>query len=247
MVVKACRPHSTMSLSRTSTKSTATALCAALFVASCISVAVVVVDATKAIVVDGPPCVDASKRFDAVGLECRACPQGKIVSTSGDQCVCPVGTVLALADSSTSSQRVETCLSCDQWFTRFPSVGNTTVLTPASDGLQCISCGMTASLTGYTHPTLSGGLCTCPAGFATVEVGRGELLVSEILSFGTPPGTALPINAKMCVQCPADTIIDPLRPHVCSRCEYPKVRSSSNTCVCPVPLPTVRPLFHACG
>lgn len=247
MVVKACRPHSTMSLSRTSTKSTATALCAALFVASCISVAVVVVDATKAIVVDGPPCVDASKRFDAVGLECRACPQGKIVSTSGDQCVCPVGTVLALADSSTSSQRVETCLSCDQWFTRFPSVGNTTVLTPASDGLQCISCGMTASLTGYTNPTLSGGLCTCPAGFATVEVGRGELLVSEILSFGTPPGTALPINAKMCVQCPADTIIDPLRPHVCSRCEYPKVRSSSNTCVCPVPLPTVRPLFHACG
>lgn len=200
--------------------------------------------ASRAIVIDAPPCADVTERFDAVGLECRPCPQGKVVSASGDQCECPAGTVLALADSSTPSQRVETCLSCDEWFTRFPALGNTTTLTPAYDGLQCISCGITASLAGFTNPTLSGGSCACPTGFATVEVGRAEIPVSEILALGSP-SSPVPINAKMCVQCPADTVVDPLQPHVCSRCEYPKVRSASNACVCPAPLPTVRSSHRA--
>ena len=169
-------------------------------------------DANSAIAVNFP-CADTSRRFDVVGLECRACPVGKVVSSSGTQCICPENTILQY-DTVT---KIETCSTCN----------STTNLTPAANGLQCIDCGVApASLpSGFTNPTVNNvtGICSCQTGYATVEVKEANL----------------PMNAKLCVECPTNSWVDPSKPDICSFCPYPQERVS-NACVCPSALPVVR-------
>ena len=179
-----------------------------LVVVACVRLSV---NASRAITVNFP-CTDASRRFDVVGLECRTCPLGKIVSSSGTQCICPDNTILQY-DLITKE---ETCSFCN----------STTNLTPATNGVQCISCGVATSLlpSGFTNPTVSNitGICSCPNGYATVETKEANL----------------PLNAKLCVQCPPNSWVDPTRPDICSTCSYPKERIN-NACSCPSVLPPV--------
>ena len=171
-------------------------------------------DANSAIAVNFP-CADTSLRFDVVGLECRVCPVGKIVSSSGTQCICPENTILQY-DTVT---KIETCSTCN----------STTNATPAANGLQCIPCGVPLTLlpTGFLNPTVNNatGICSCPTGYATVEVKEANL--------------PLPMNAKLCVECPTGSWVDQSRPDICSFCPYPQERVS-NACVCPTVLPVVR-------
>ena len=161
------------------------------------------------------PCTDDTKRFDTIGLECRSCPSTKIVSASGDECICPQNTVLfSLTDNN--FRTTETCVSCN----------STLSLTPANDALHCIFCGLSFPHGGYINPNMNGDICACASGYA----------ISEIQTVDTASNTT--IEAKMCHLCPTGSWVDPLSPDTCSKCEYPKERINDE-CRCPNPIPTV--------